>query len=58
VGIPEIVYQKIEIINPEWQSTKTGENHILILRDRQQQREVKLTLSPDNLAQLKEQLPK
>lgn len=57
VGIPEIVYQKIELTNPEWQSSSAGENHILILRDRQQQLEVKLTLSPDNLAQLKEQLP-
>jgi hypothetical protein len=57
VGIPEIVYQKIAITNPQWEGTRAGENHILTLRDNQQQLEVKLTLTPDNLAQLKEQLP-
>jgi len=58
VGIPEIVYQKIEVTNPQWQGTKARENYILTLRDKQQQLEVKLTLSADNLAQLKEQLPR
>ena len=57
VGIPEIVYQKIEIANPQWQGTTAGENYILTLRDQKQQLEVKLTLTPENLAQLKEQLP-
>ncbi|MGQ4648673.1 hypothetical protein [Lyngbya aestuarii] len=57
VGIPEVVYQKIEITNPQWESSSTGENQILIVRDKQQQLEVKLTLSQDNIAQLKEQLP-
>ena len=57
VGIPEIVYQKIEIANPQWQGTTAGENYMLTLRDQKQQLEVKLTLTPENLAQLKEQLP-
>lgn len=57
VGIPEIVYQKIEIKNPQWQGTSAGETYILTLQDKQQQLEVKLTLSSDNLAQLKAQLP-
>jgi hypothetical protein len=57
VGIPEIVYQKIEIKNPQWQGSRAGENYILTLRDNQKQLEVKLTLTPDNLNQLKEQLP-
>lgn len=57
VGIPEIVYQKVAITNPQWEATNAGENYILTLRDKQQQLEIKLTLSPDNLAQLKEQLP-
>lgn len=57
VGVPEIVYQKISIKNPEWHGTRAGENYILTLRDNQQQMEIKLTLTPDNLAQLKEQLP-
>lgn len=57
VGIPEIVYQKIALTNPQWYSASAGENYIFILRDKQQQVEVQLILSPDNLAQLKEQLP-
>ena len=57
VGIPEIIYQKIDITNPQWESHSQGENHIITLRDKQQQIEVKLTLSPENIAQLKEHLP-
>jgi hypothetical protein len=34
-----------------------GENHILTLRDAQQQLEVKVTLSAENLKQLKQQMP-
>lgn len=56
VGIPEIVYQKIEIKNPQCQGSRAGENYILTVRDNQKQLEVKLTLTPDNLNQLKEQL--
>ncbi|HBB30871.1 MAG TPA: hypothetical protein DDZ80_15215 [Cyanobacteria bacterium UBA8803] len=56
VGIPEIVYQKIEIANPEWESSRSGENHILTLRDKQQRIEVKLTLTPENLDRLREQI--
>jgi hypothetical protein len=57
VGIPEIVYQKIAIKNPEWKMTTVGDNCILTLRDKQQQLEINLLLTPDNLLQLKEQLP-
>ncbi len=57
VGIPEIVYQKVAITNPQWEGSSAGDNYILTLRDNQQQLEVKLTLSPENLAQIKEQLP-
>ncbi|HAG79606.1 MAG TPA: hypothetical protein DCL61_00230 [Cyanobacteria bacterium UBA12227] len=56
VGIPEVVYQKIEITNPLWEITRSGENYSLILRDKQQQIEVKVILSPDNRDKLKEQL--
>ncbi|MCA1995049.1 MAG: hypothetical protein LDL41_23825 [Coleofasciculus sp. S288] len=57
VGVPEIIYQKIELKNPQWQSTPAGESYILTLRDNQQQLEIKLTLSPEHIGQLKEQLP-
>jgi hypothetical protein len=57
VGTPEIIYQKIEVKNPEWQGTNTGDNYLLTLRDNQQKLEIKLTLTPENIAQLKQQLP-
>jgi hypothetical protein len=57
VSTPEIIYQKIEITNPQWQGTSVGENYILILRDERQKLEIKFTLTPANLDQLKQQLP-
>lgn len=56
IGIPEIIYQKIEINNPLWESSSEGGNLLLILRDNQQQIQVKLSLSPENIANLKELL--
>ncbi|MBD1896105.1 hypothetical protein [Coleofasciculus sp. FACHB-129] len=57
VGIPETIYQKIEFKSPQLQfAAKEGENHILTLRDTQQQLEVKAILSPENLRQLIDQL--
>jgi hypothetical protein len=57
VGLPEILYQTIEMKNPQLEYSPAGQNHILILRDPQQQLELKVTLSADNLSQLKQQLP-
>jgi hypothetical protein len=57
VSTPEIIYQKIEIKNPQWQGINVGENYILTLRDEQQKLEIKLILSPSNLEQLKAEFP-
>ena len=57
VELPEIPYQKIEMKNPQLEYSLAGQDHILTLRDAQQQIEVKVTLSPDNLSRLKDQLP-
>lgn len=57
VSTPEIIYQKFEITNPQWEGIGAGENYILTLRDNQKQLEIKLNLTPDNLEKLKEQLP-
>lgn len=57
VGLPEIPYQTIEMKNPQLEYSPFGENYILTLRDAQQQIEVKVTFSADNLRQMKEQLP-
>lgn len=57
VGLPEIFYQTIEMTNPQMEYSLANDNYILTLRDAQQQLEVKVTLSSDNLSQLKQQLP-
>ena len=57
VALPQIIYETIEMNDPQIEYYKAGENHILTLRDTQQKMEVKVTLSPDNFNQLKEQLP-
>jgi hypothetical protein len=57
ISTPEIIYQKIELKNPQWQGTNIGENYILTLRDTRQKLEIKITLSPENIEQMKEQLP-
>lgn len=57
VALPQIIYETIEMKNPQMEYNLAGENHILTLRDALQKMEVKLTLSPDNLNQLKKQLP-
>ncbi|AFZ31699.1 hypothetical protein ABN584_11010 [Gloeocapsa sp. BRSZ] len=57
VALREVNYETIEVKNPHWLYRRVGENHILTLRDNHQQLEVKITLNPDSLSQLKEQLP-
>ena len=56
LGLPEVIYQTIELTNPQLEYGKKGENHVLTLRDAQQKLEVKVTLHPENFKQLKQQL--
>jgi hypothetical protein len=58
VGLPSIPYQTIEMRNPQYSYNYSGENHILNIRDAQQQLEVKVTLSSENLKQLMRELLK
>ncbi len=57
VGLLETFYQQIEMTDPQLDYSLSGQNHILTLRDSQQQLEVKVTLSPNNLSELRQQLP-
>lgn len=56
VALPQIIYQTIEMKNPQIEYNLVGENHLLTLQDAQQKQEVKIILSGDNFHQLKEQL--
>ncbi len=57
LGLQEVIYQTIELTNPQLEYGKKGENHVVTLRDAQQKLEVKVTLNPENFKQLKQQLP-
>ena len=57
VGDPEIIYQTVELQNPQIAGTLVGDNCILLLRDPQQEIEVKLILSSTSLGKLRESLP-
>jgi len=52
VTLPEVKYQMIELSDPDIAVGK----RVILLRDKQQQLEVKITLSPDQLDLLKQLL--
>ncbi len=56
VTLPQIVYETIEMKNPQLEYSLVGENHLLTLRDSEQKLEVKVTLDPDSFSQMKEKL--
>jgi len=56
IALPSIVYQTIQMINPQLECHKKGDNFVLILRDPRQQIEVKVGLTPENIGLLKQQL--
>lgn len=57
VALPEVIYQKLELNNPQIEYGKQVESHILTLRDPNQLLEVKVRLSLEAIHQLKQQLP-
>ncbi|MFB2875922.1 hypothetical protein [Floridanema aerugineum] len=56
LSLPEIVYQKFQMINPQIEVSRLGENYVLILRDDKQQLEVKVALTPAKIYELKQEL--
>lgn len=53
IGIPEVKYQTLELNNPE---IALGEDNILLMWEAEQELEIKISLSPENIAKLKELL--
>ncbi|UNU26624.1 hypothetical protein [Microcoleus vaginatus] len=53
VGIPEVKYQTLELNNPE---IALGEDNMLLLWESEQELEIKIYLSSENIAKLKELL--
>lgn len=58
VNKPQIVYQTVEVKDPLIVGNSVGDKYILLLRDKQQQLQVKITLSQSSLSQLLNSLPK
>lgn len=56
LALPEIIYQKFQMINPQVEVSKLGDNQVLIFRDDKQQIEVKVALSSEKIHLLKQQL--
>ena len=53
IGIPEVKYQTLELNNPE---IALGEENILLMWEADRELEIKISLSPENIAKLKELL--
>jgi len=51
---PHLVYQKFELKNPLLVGKKAESEYILLIRDKEQQIEVKINLSPENYRQFLE----
>jgi hypothetical protein len=51
---PHLVYQKFELKNPLLVGKKAESEYILLIRDKEQQIEVKIHLSPENYRQFLE----
>lgn len=56
VALPQVIYETIELTNPQVEFSSVKGNYLLALRDTQQQIEVKVTLNSEILALLKQKL--
>ncbi|NET87672.1 MAG: hypothetical protein F6K45_06180 [Kamptonema sp. SIO1D9] len=52
IGLATVQFQTIDLQDPLIVGTSIGEKRIILLRDKQQQIDVKLTLSPQNISKL------
>jgi hypothetical protein len=56
VALPQVVYQQVKIKQPQLAMTQTGGQSTLVVRDEAQRLEIQISLSPEKLAELKQQL--
>jgi hypothetical protein len=56
VGLPKVVYQSLEVKNPEWELNKDSNEQVLMIRDEEQKLEISIALNPESLRQLKQVL--
>lgn len=56
VSLPQVVYQKFNLTNPQIAATTKGNSYLLLLRDEDQKLEITATVDPQKLNQLLERL--
>ncbi len=56
IGLPQVVYQKLSLKNPDWQLVTAGTSYALIAKDAAQQVEVQILMTAENLQVLQQQL--
>jgi hypothetical protein len=56
VSLPQVVYQKFNLTNPQIAATTKGNSYLLLLRDEEQRLEITATLDLQKLNQLLERL--
>lgn len=56
VSLPETVYQKFSLVNPQIAATNKNGGAVILLRDETEKLEVRVTLSPEKLNQLLDKL--
>ena len=56
ISLPEVVYQKINLVNPQIAATTQGHAGVILLRDEEQELEIQVTLDSEKLHQLLERL--
>lgn len=56
VALPQVVYQQVKISQPQLSVLRSGEQAMLVLRDEAQLLEIQVSLSPEQLAELKQKL--
>lgn len=54
ITLPQVIYQTIELQNPQIAKTLIGDHYVILFRDAQQKIEVKLTLDRQNFQKLQE----
>lgn len=57
IGNPKALFRKIELRNPQTVGDMVGENYVFVMRDREQQLDVKVILSSSQLERFKANLP-
>ena len=52
VSLPEVIYQRLDLVNPQVAASSKGDDYLILFRDADQKLEVKVTLNRQQLTKL------